>query len=156
MNQYHTVSSTVCWVIFIPFPNIMCSVKHLLWQNIICPFSRLLPEKHHVSVLKKASSHASASAKTSFHKTASRKTSPVQLKSPKIPEISTSAKHSYCFLLPYSGSDVMTCFMLCLPWFPFHDCTVVWTMSQSKAIFPWVVFLRVSCHSNRKLSETLG
>jgi hypothetical protein len=26
----HTASSTVCWVIFIPFPNIMCYLKHLL------------------------------------------------------------------------------------------------------------------------------
>jgi len=29
-SKYHTASSTVCWAIFIPFPNITCSLKHLL------------------------------------------------------------------------------------------------------------------------------
>jgi hypothetical protein len=27
--QYHTASSAVCWVIFTPFLNILCSLKHL-------------------------------------------------------------------------------------------------------------------------------
>ena len=88
MNQYHTVSSTVCWVIFMTFLDIMCSLKCLLQQNITCPFfqpgSR---KKHHVSVLSKISSHMSASAKTSSHKTVSRKTSHDTTESPKKPEI---------------------------------------------------------------------
>jgi len=29
-NQYHTELSTVCWVIFISFPNTTCSLKKLL------------------------------------------------------------------------------------------------------------------------------
>ena len=50
-NQYHTALSTVHWAILKPFPNFPCSLKHV--QNTAYPFSRLLPEKHHVSVLAK-------------------------------------------------------------------------------------------------------
>jgi hypothetical protein len=90
VNQYHTVSCTVCWVIFMTFLDIMCSLKCLLQQNITCPFfqpgSR---KKHHVSVLSKISSHMPASAKASTHKTVSRKTSHDTTVSPKKLEIST-------------------------------------------------------------------
>ena len=61
--QYRRALSTVCWVILIPFPNIMCSLRQPRQQNITCPFSRLLPEKHGVSVLSKISFHMSALAK---------------------------------------------------------------------------------------------
>jgi hypothetical protein len=54
------------------------------------PFSRLLPEKHHVSVLSQISSHMSASAKTSSHKTFSRKALHDTTEFAKKPEISTS------------------------------------------------------------------
>ena len=51
-----TVMFIVCWVIVIPSPNIRCSVKHPLQQNITGPLSRKLPERLHRSVLSKPSS----------------------------------------------------------------------------------------------------
>ena len=56
---------TVCWVILRVFPNITCPLKHLLQQNITCPFNGQLLEKHGVSILRKISSCVSASAKHS-------------------------------------------------------------------------------------------
>jgi hypothetical protein len=58
--EYHPPSVRLYLV---PFPNIMCPLKCVLHQNITFPLSRQLLEKHHVSVLSKASSHLSASAK---------------------------------------------------------------------------------------------
>ena len=56
--------STVCWVILIFFPNITWPLKDLLQPNITCPFfTRQHPEKHHMSILCRASSHMSASTK---------------------------------------------------------------------------------------------
>jgi hypothetical protein len=89
-NQYHTASSTVCYVIFTPFPNAICSLKWPLYENITCSFSRQHPEKHHVSVRSKTSSHVTGSAKTSFHKIVSRKTSHDAAESQKKPKNSTS------------------------------------------------------------------
>ena len=56
-NQYHTASSTVCWVIFIPFPNIMCSLSvysskesHALSPGSIQKYTMcLLQQKHSLS-----------------------------------------------------------------------------------------------------------
>ena len=53
-NQCNSISRCL-WVIFIFFLN-MCSLKYLPQQNI-CPLTRQLPEKHHMSVLSKTSSH---------------------------------------------------------------------------------------------------
>ena len=55
---------TLCGVIVMLFLNNTCPLKCLLQQNITCPFTRLLLEKHHVSVLSKISSHLTASRKT--------------------------------------------------------------------------------------------
>ena len=89
-NQYHRALSTVCWVIVMCSPDIMCFLKHPLQQNTTyLSFFRHLPEKH-MSVLSKTSSHVSASAKTSSHKTVSRKTSQGITESPKTPEVSIS------------------------------------------------------------------
>lgn len=66
--------STIYWVILIPFPSIMCSLKCLLQQNIMCPFSRLLPEKHHVFFLSKILSHKTVSRKTSYDNWVSKET----------------------------------------------------------------------------------
>ena len=74
------VSSTVCWIVLTLFPNITCPLKHLLQKNITCAFSRQLSEKHHMSVLSKASSHKTASIKISHDTTGS----------PMNPDISTS------------------------------------------------------------------
>lgn len=78
--QYHT---GVCWVVFIPSANVMCS----LWKR---DMPLILPQKYQLSVLSKISSHMSASAKTYFHKSVSRKTSHETTESPKKQEISTS------------------------------------------------------------------
>ena len=43
------VSSTVCWVVLTLFPNITCPLKHPLQKNITYPFTRQLPEIHHVT-----------------------------------------------------------------------------------------------------------
>lgn len=84
VNWHHTVLPTVYWAIFIPFPNIVLSLKCLLQQSIIWLLSRQLTGKHHVSVLSKIYPHLFASAKIYSYKTASRKTSQVTTKSPKI------------------------------------------------------------------------
>lgn len=61
-RQTHaSATSTVCWVIL--FLSILYPLKYPLQQNTACPFTRQLPEKHHVSVLSKTSSYVSASAK---------------------------------------------------------------------------------------------
>jgi hypothetical protein len=66
-----------------PFPNIMCPFT--------CPFTRELPEKHHMSVLNKTPSHMSASAQHP-HETVSRKTTHDTTESPKTPENFTSGE----------------------------------------------------------------
>lgn len=53
---------------YILFPSITSFLKNMLLPNITCPFSRLLPEKHHVSDLNKTSTHMSVLAKPSSHK----------------------------------------------------------------------------------------
>jgi hypothetical protein len=85
-----TLSSTVCWVVFIHFPNIRCSLN-VYSRKTSLPLSRRLPEKCHLSIL----------SKTSSQKTVSRKTSHDTTESPKKPEIPTSEfQHSHSHLHP--------------------------------------------------------
>ena len=97
--------STVCWVILKFFPNIMWPLKDLLQQNITCPFfSRQRPEKHHMSILCKASSHMSASTKHPLRRELPEKTWHHTTESPKKSQISTSlifhSDHSFSHPVP--------------------------------------------------------
>jgi hypothetical protein len=72
--QYHLAPSTASWAIFISFPSIMCSLKHLLLAKHHVPFFQSASrKKYHMSVLSKTVSHVPSSAKTSSHKTVSRR-----------------------------------------------------------------------------------
>lgn len=76
---------TICGVKFKFFLNITCPLQH----NIMCTFTRQLPEKHHVSVVSQKVFSCVCFSKTSSHKTASRKISHHIPEFPKKPEIST-------------------------------------------------------------------
>jgi hypothetical protein len=68
------VLSTVCWVIFIHVPNIMCTFKCLLWQNLTCPFSKTASRKTlHVSSQQNILSQGSFLKKKSLDTTESPK-----------------------------------------------------------------------------------
>lgn len=97
--------STVCWVILKFFPNIMWPLKDLLQQNITCPFfTRQRPERHHMSILCKASSHMSASTKHPLRRELPEKTWHHTTESPKKSQISTSLIfHSDHFLFSPSS-----------------------------------------------------
>lgn len=80
--------------------------SHVL--SSICPFSRVLPEKHHISALSEISSHVSASSETTSHKTVSRKTSHDTTQSPKKLEVSTSGLQLRHFLKSEKKHKVCT------------------------------------------------
>ena len=88
---------TVCGVIFIFSLNTTYYFKHVLQQNITFPFTRQLPEKHHVSVLSETSFHMSASTKQLIGELP-EKTSHGTTEFPKKPEISTSIVNFSCQL----------------------------------------------------------
>ena len=97
--------STVCWVILIFFPNITWPLKDLLQPNITCPFfTRQRPEKHHMSILCRASSHMSASTKHPLRRELPEKTWHHTTESPKKSQISTSlifhSDHSFSHPVP--------------------------------------------------------
>lgn len=89
-------SSVVCWVILILFPNIVCSFKHPLHQNIKCPspdsFTMCLFSAKHplMYLLEQNILPYVCLSKTFSHKTISRKTTHDTTGSPTKPEISTS------------------------------------------------------------------
>jgi hypothetical protein len=56
VSQYQTVLSAVCWIIFIHFPKIICSLHIHSRKNITCQFLRLFQDKKFVSVISKTPS----------------------------------------------------------------------------------------------------